>query len=317
MSAYGLVQTTTQLAQLSQLADLNAHLRAQQQAEALQANLGQALFETERMAKRVSLTLTQDPFAAAILSYDWLKLVEGIRPELFNAIEHKRAWSDSHDVLANIYRRVELDPVLAGQVGRYLQYRGSVSDGLFELGNEPRAYLAQATHRASVAVQGRTKLERQARYAGMGAGALAFLWLVSSLSDAAGFFGFLFVVGIGYLVLKLSALGQAKAAAHQSLERLAYATQRVEAFEAFMHDANAGGFVQKAWQEHPLLFNEPIPQAPGVSDDHRASALPVQTFVERQVVERQVVVTRCRFCNQMTPVDRPECQRCGAPGYGG
>lgn len=33
------------------------------------------------------------------------------------------------------------------------------------------------------------------------------------------------------------------------------------------------------------------------------------------VVERQVVVARCRFCRGHTPLDAPTCQHCGATGF--
>ena len=34
--------------------------------------------------------------------------------------------------------------------------------------------------------------------------------------------------------------------------------------------------------------------------------------VSERVVERQVVVTRCRYCKELTPVDLVECKSCGA-----
>jgi hypothetical protein len=33
------------------------------------------------------------------------------------------------------------------------------------------------------------------------------------------------------------------------------------------------------------------------------------------VVERQVVVTRCKFCRGHTPLDAPTCHHCGAAGF--
>jgi hypothetical protein len=35
-------------------------------------------------------------------------------------------------------------------------------------------------------------------------------------------------------------------------------------------------------------------------------------LVREKVVERQVVVTRCAFCDALTPVDARRCERCGA-----
>ncbi|MEO7593716.1 MAG: hypothetical protein ABI134_21045 [Byssovorax sp.] len=34
--------------------------------------------------------------------------------------------------------------------------------------------------------------------------------------------------------------------------------------------------------------------------------------VSERVVERQVVVTRCRYCKELTPIDLVECKSCGA-----
>lgn len=40
----------------------------------------------------------------------------------------------------------------------------------------------------------------------------------------------------------------------------------------------------------------------------------VQRIVEH-TIERQVVVTRCKFCHQLTPVDLERCKSCGAPKF--
>lgn len=34
--------------------------------------------------------------------------------------------------------------------------------------------------------------------------------------------------------------------------------------------------------------------------------------VRERIIERQVVVTRCRYCNELTPVDLSACKSCGA-----
>lgn len=40
----------------------------------------------------------------------------------------------------------------------------------------------------------------------------------------------------------------------------------------------------------------------------------VQRIIER-TIERQVVVTRCKFCHELTPVDLERCKSCGAPKF--
>jgi rRNA maturation endonuclease Nob1 len=34
--------------------------------------------------------------------------------------------------------------------------------------------------------------------------------------------------------------------------------------------------------------------------------------VQREVIERQVVVMRCRFCKELTPAELSACKSCGA-----
>ncbi|MFO0549675.1 MAG: hypothetical protein U0271_14885 [Polyangiaceae bacterium] len=62
----------------------------------------------------------------------------------------------------------------------------------------------------------------------------------------------------------------------------------------------------------PSLFYEPAAEPSGPSSAPGSA----QVYVERKLVERQIVVVRCRFCQQLTPVDRKECEHCGSPGFG-
>jgi hypothetical protein len=34
--------------------------------------------------------------------------------------------------------------------------------------------------------------------------------------------------------------------------------------------------------------------------------------VQREVIERQIIVMRCKYCNELTPVDMSRCKHCGA-----
>jgi len=39
----------------------------------------------------------------------------------------------------------------------------------------------------------------------------------------------------------------------------------------------------------------------------------IERHVEREkIIERQIVVTHCKFCKELTPVDLSECKSCGA-----
>jgi hypothetical protein len=49
--------------------------------------------------------------------------------------------------------------------------------------------------------------------------------------------------------------------------------------------------------------------------DHRRAlelARAQQPVTTEKIVERQVLVTRCRFCKKLTPVDLGACEVCGA-----
>ena len=42
---------------------------------------------------------------------------------------------------------------------------------------------------------------------------------------------------------------------------------------------------------------------------------PDTVIVKEKVIERQVMVTRCKFCGQITPVDLNNCEKCGAAAF--
>lgn len=325
MSAYDLIQTTTQLAHLSQLQELNSHFQAQQRAAAFQANLGQALFETERMARRVALTLPQDAFAASVLSYDWLSYIEGINAAHFIEVEHKRAWADAHETLTSAYRKGQFDPEVAPLLTPYFQNRARLHEILHWVEGDPNAFFAAAQHRYALATRGKEPATYAVKYAGIATGTLFLTSLVFGLANSPGGSSFFFLLGLiaaFYTFLKLISSASAKSSLRNARERYEADCRIIEAYSSFMRDPNAGGFLQKMWEKHPLLFNEPIPTGPTPHpveprrrDSHQGSS--VQSFVERRIVERQIVVTRCRFCQQMTPVDLAACQGCGAPGFGG
>lgn len=47
----------------------------------------------------------------------------------------------------------------------------------------------------------------------------------------------------------------------------------------------------------------------------RAKVAPATTKIHETHVERQVVVSRCKFCNKLTPVDADTCSHCGAANF--
>lgn len=303
--------------QVWQLSQLNAQLQMQQRAAAFQANLGQALFETEQMAKRVAATLRHDLFAAAILSHYWWQTISGIRPDHFTDVHSKRAWADAAQILTSTQQRGQMDPGTSLAVNQYLmgmeQFRGLRAI----VGENPDSFLAHAETTAKRSTDRAATLMQRAIVVGTGAAAALIVILVANAtkSEALGFFWLVF---LGLCALSFY-LGKewmdASTNGETDRSKLARAKQAVAEYEAFKADPNRGMFLQRAWTDHPLLFNEPIPEVP--APGQAAAGVSVQTYVERQLVERQVVVTRCKFCQQMTPVDGHTCQHCGAPGFGG
>jgi hypothetical protein len=89
-------------------------------------------------------------------------------------------------------------------------------------------------------------------------------------------------------------------------------TAAYERLQAFLADPNGGTWLDQTLRRHPLLTKEPIPSAPTSSN----GPAPVRTVEKHSVVERQIVVVRCRFCKELTPVDGATCKNCGAPGFG-
>lgn len=47
----------------------------------------------------------------------------------------------------------------------------------------------------------------------------------------------------------------------------------------------------------------------------RASPTPPDATGDARVIERQVLVARCKFCQQITPVDLEACSHCGAAKF--
>ncbi len=321
---YQFVQTVAQLQQvhlsqqqLWQLAQVNQQLSQQQQAAAFQADLHQALFETENAAKRVAATIAQDPFAAAVLAHEWFPRIRGIEPHMFGDVSSKRAWSDANGTLGSAARRGDSDPALREFMHRYLGTMAEWQRLRAPLGQDPDWFVADARTRAQQAQAQADAKASSLKVVGAVTGGLLLLFIIAAAAGS-GVAGLVFLLMVGGIVI-----GGFTLQSHSLLNKLAGAARGAcanadrmfDSHARFMADPNHGGFLQKTWHEHPLLFNAPIPD-PSLAASTTTGAPQVQTYVERQLVERQVVVTRCKFCKQLTPVDRPMCSHCGAPGFG-
>lgn len=321
MSFQQYIQTSAQFAQASELAALNAHLREQRAEAALQANLGQALFETEQMADHVTRILPQDLFAAAVLSYDWLHRFRRIEPADFNDVDQKRAWTAAHGTLVSAYRKAQFDREVAPLLTPYFQNRARFSELLEAVDCDPHAYHAAAQRHYAMATRPKPKPPTALRGAAIASGGLFLLagvcYLAGAKLAAVAFF-LLSIIGQNLTAILGLSVASTNASIRRAQRQYEIHRRALEAYSAFAQDPNGGLFLQKMWHEHPLLFSKPPPTASRPSQLPSSSAsASVQTFVERHIVERHVVVTRCRFCRNMTPVDAPACQHCGAPGFGG
>jgi len=338
MSTLAQMQTVAQLAQLgvshrqlqvghaqvAQLQQLNDHMLQQQQIAALQANLSQALFETERIAKRVALTLQQDAFAAAVHAHYWLLRVPGIGPQHFNDVHSKRAWADAIDTLTNTLRRTQAEAQLNNAFVKYVQLTDlwnrhwtavtSSGGGSSAFENEDN-FLQYHRHRAHTGVAFLQTRSTQLKVGGVLVLVFTMLGLIGVAANHgdAGTVLAVLIPGAVAMMILLQRWNEGRAINQNFASQVEGAEQAVAAYRAFMADEGAGVWLTRVWSDHPLLFQEPIPEA-GAS---AAPASSVQTYVERRLVERQIVVTRCKFCKQMTPVDGEVCGSCGAPGFGG
>lgn len=290
--------------QVAHMAMLQWRMHQQQQAAAAyHANISQALFETEQTARRVAATVRRDVFAAAVNAAAWIRRVHGLHPGSFTDLHAKRAWADSMAMLEGAVRAGRTDGRVAQEVDRYLATMDQLAKYQQEIGADPAAYLARA--RAACAAVGKGIPQA------IGAGLLAFLALMVFITGgenrAGGFFWLILACVVGVYYLK------AHNRRRDAEARVRAAEAYVAEYQRFQADPAAGGWLQGQWAEHPFLFQEPPPDSTG---PHSGNGAQVQIHSERKVVERQVVVVRCKFCKNLTPVDLPTCEHCGAAGFG-
>ncbi len=296
--------TTIWHVQAAQMAMMNYQMHQQQQMHAWQANLQQALHETEQTARRVYNTTQADPFAAAAIASSWLQRIQGLHVSQFHDLQAKRAWSEACGLLDGAVRAARNDGRGAQELDSYMRLMDTMGRYQSHFSGDPDHYVAQLNRHHSGVSKG---------YEWGGVTLLLLVGSIVSLVSAKG--------DLGPLLFALCFFGAIYTAwlAFQATRKLArsadfvIAGQRVCAdYKAFMVDPAAGGWLQAIWSQHPALFQEPIPTGP-VSDGRVSSS---HVHVERKLVERQIVVVRCKFCKQLSPVDLPTCEHCGSPGFG-
>jgi hypothetical protein len=285
-----------QVYQWQQMALLNWQVHQQQQLAQWHANLHQVLHETEGTSRRVAATAPLDPFAAAVLSRAWIQRVGSIGAGHFPDIVAKRAWSDS---LAILMRHASPQKAaVARKVDLYFDRMNRLSEYQRHMAAEPDVYLGRVHN----------------TYARTGDGTI---WIgavvVAALLSLLAFIGGSGGAGVFCLLLGGVAfypLFMARAQKQKAANDLAAAQRYVAAYREFLAHPEGGVWLNAAWNEHRLLFEHP-PEAPPSSAQAMGGGA---VSIER--IERQIVVVRCKYCQQLTPVDRSSCEHCGAAGFG-
>lgn len=272
--------------------------------------LQQTLFETEQTARRVATTMAQDPFAAAVVAHYWLFQIRGIGPGDFPDIAHKRAWADAAGTISAALQRGRAE--WPRELQEYVSAMDRSKALRQQLGNNPSAHL-RATEEAVATTTKRRRDNGLYLKAGIACavatipvGVVAELVARNKGQTGACFMTLLLLAGVALVAHSLSGRGSAKRAAEEAALRLAAARADVQALQSFLADPRGGAYLERVWREHPLITEQADIYAGPPS-----SAVPSVHVYER-VVERQVVVTRCRFCSQMTETGT-HCTNCGAP----
>jgi hypothetical protein len=295
-------------AQVQQLHALNTQLYQQMAEQQRQAMLQQLLFDTEQMARRVWATGKSDPFAAAVHAESWRAGVGSVGPEMFSDVNAKRAWSAAVGHMQAASTRARQDPAIAPALQAYNQASRDRQVWLTTFNGDPDEALRRLSSEIGAEESRLPGARNQTLLLG-GFAIACFLFAVlmfvlASVTDAD-------VAGLGILSLFGTCLPAVLAvfsglrcreisAKTAKLRSKNVAMQReAAAFRAFEAAPIGGQLLARMASEHPLLFEQP----------------PASAFDEAppsQLIERQVVVTRCQYCGELTPVDLAGCKNCGA-----
>lgn len=313
-------------AQLSELHSLNSQFQQQHNAQRHQAILGDMLFRTEQRAKQVSVIAASDPLVAAIFADEWLASISRVTPDAFTQVDHKRAWAAAFSRLQAV--RATLDHPQARDDAH--QARSAAADvrGIYAaLGNAPnpdaQAGALQHEH------DGLAKQSARALTVGLALGAASIaipvlMAIVGAIADAIvgkhqnvgvdtdaiNAFGFLIFLGLAAVAIyQLAQWSDSGTKAKRALAKLETFRQALGRLQAFQADPGRGGFLQRFYATHPA-YGQALPNV-----DHMGLDVGVAGPVSTHVVERQTVVTRCKYCGGLTPVDAKACQHCGAGNF--
>jgi hypothetical protein len=317
-------------AQLDQLHSISRQFQAQWQAQhdahRRQAILADMLYQTERRAKQLSLVAERDALVAAMFADEWLSSVRFVGPDAFIQIEHKKVWATA------IARMQALLAPLGDPSGAALvhQVRSALAE-IRQIQSELAGQAAPEQRLAALSAE-RGQLDRQRARAGTFALALGIaapvvpfvLFFASAIFSGVlrglkasvdvdvgcmGTLAFMLFLGLGAGAGWQFSQRSDKVAALKRTEgeaqRLGAAVARWQAFAA---DPARGGTLARFQQEHPA-FNQPLPEVDDAAPLSQVASGPTH------IVERQIVMVRCKFCQTLTPVDGATCRNCGAGGF--
>jgi hypothetical protein len=319
-------QLSVASAQLSEIHNLNAQFQAQQSAHHRQAALADMLFQTERRARQLSVVAGVDALVAAICADEWFTSIQSVTPEMFVQLEHKRIWASSfarvqalrgplsNPAARNMVHQVRSAAADIGQIYRDLKYSASPEVMVSALRQE---------HDALAVRRDRTK--RLALVMGLGVPVFPIVFTIVAAILAgivkgasgnryeidSGCIGT--IATVAALVLFAGAIFNFTAW-NDAREKMSRRTNELLAMEnamgrlnAFYADPNRGGVLSRFYVEHPV-YGHPLPN---VDDMPPVSVMPASSHV----IERQTVVVRCKYCQNLTPVDSHACRTCGAAGF--
>jgi hypothetical protein len=277
LSTYAAVHREFQVGQLNQL---NVQLWMQQAEDQKQRYLSDVLLGVAAGADRIERTIEKDQFAAGILAHRWLQAVHWVHGSMFSDFDRKQRWQDCYRILIVARDRLWADPLLAEKANKYL----CIEDNLAELRNAVGPNAKHIAEQASMQLRSQKAAYDSTRKAVPLDAAVESLIMVG-VRAAARF--------------PASLLGRAEATRAQDAAHATYL--RAKLAELAQAEATGTPFIDCVRQEHPLLMNAP-------DAEQAVQRAPV---LARHTIERQIVVVRCKYCAQLTPVDHSRCEHCG------
>jgi hypothetical protein len=239
--------------QVRQLGAIHDQLARQNFIQQQQAALAHALFELETFTRRVASIAQADTFAAGVLGRVRLNNMQGLTPELFMQLEHKRSWAYATETLEALWRGAQGNP-MAHRIAAVVQ---TLIDWNQRLGPDPNSRMAQL-NKSCEAAHNKVKNAAILMVLGIVVGGLLIFGGIALLAGGktkqeSDSWWVLVLPGIAAVVLGIMGvvdakkkLGEANAAARDY--HALYGQ-----FNAWLASPEGGGLLNEAHRRHPLL----------------------------------------------------------------